>query len=128
MREIKFRAWDKRFKIMQHRVGIDCYEDGSTGFYGDNCGRDTNEFILMQYTGLKDKNGKEIYEEDILMEDQYRKYPRIVKWMKQWGRWMLHGYNPKLKKAYMIGINHKLKESTVIGNIWETPELLKEDV
>ena len=59
MREIKFRAWDKSCNKMRGINGIqDCFSLRSDGI----CNED---YILMQYTGLKDKNGKEIYEGDV---------------------------------------------------------------
>lgn len=79
MREIKFRAWDKKSKkiynithlsFMRNSDGT-AEEMGCEGYYGDNhrsklC---LDNIKLMQYTGLKDKNGlQEVYEGDIIDE------------------------------------------------------------
>ena len=58
MREIKFRAWHKFLKSW--------VVSGAISLNGKYLGTDPEEMILMQYTGLKDKNGVEIYEGDIL--------------------------------------------------------------
>jgi uncharacterized phage protein (TIGR01671 family) len=63
MREIKYRAWDKRFKIMFQVSEMSLGRNSWVKGIADQFSR---EFILMQYTGLKDKNGVEIYEGDIL--------------------------------------------------------------
>jgi YopX protein. len=81
MREIKFRAWDKTQVVMIENVKID--EIGHACWYsGSVC--QVSPFV-MQFTGLKDKNGKEIYEGDImayentpLIYDATTAYPRYV--------------------------------------------------
>jgi len=73
MREIKFRAWDRNNKYMAYQGTPDIETLESFIFHFGDC-------ILMQYTGLKDKNGVEIYEGDVL---QYKYYWATKRW---WSR------------------------------------------
>ncbi len=124
-REIKFRAWDNIVKSMFNMVEIISYKDGSMSFQiGDSFSglRTPKDAIIMQYTGLKDKNGKEIYEGDILLMpcggiieiffDVTSFNARVIKESAE----CTNSYYPMW---YFWDIN-----SEVIGNIYENPELL----
>ena len=124
MREIKFRAWDKEKKIMGEVLGIDilhkeiffsnedvdCYEHV-----------DFKDIELMQYTGLKDKNNKEIYEGDIvtLHNSKYK----VIFNSKEAG-FVLRDDEFEMNIPFT---NNNNKRMEVIGNIYENPELLKEN-
>jgi uncharacterized phage protein (TIGR01671 family) len=66
MRDFKFRAWDKQYKQMV-TVTMILFDSEEIDYKGNNGEpKSIEHFILMQYTGLKDKHGKEIYEGDII--------------------------------------------------------------
>ena len=104
--EIKFRAWNGKKLLSPARTEV---EMSLRGF------AQSLDFILMQYTGLKDKDGKEIYEGDILQEDDI--YDRPTK------QFYEVKYNAT---STTFGIHWSMQDSyKIIGNIYENPELLK---
>jgi len=109
MREIKFRAWDKKVKKMYQNI------EAKSNFLDF---LDDDSWAVMQFTGLYDKNGKEIYEGDIVEfgtdKDDDTKHCKIeVKYNTQ-----MAGFNP---------LNESDENFYVIGNIYENPDLLTSD-
>jgi len=125
MREIKFRAWDKNTVSMSRSFSVweagDMLKGLLLKYQNTN-----NEFpVLMQYTGLKDKNGKEIYEGDIVRvyNDSENFYDcTVVYQVEQW-----NGVSAVCLSHPGIG-EHNFpfdKHYEIIGNIYENQELLK---
>jgi uncharacterized phage protein (TIGR01671 family) len=152
-REIKFRAWDKKQKAFINGFNMVGFSTGQ-GAPKRKLQRfssywDEEEVELMQYTGLKDKNGKEIYDGDILQvetawykakitptqgEDEtdaifgYRRNG-ITYWTVEHKiftsrvGFMIYGIDRRFHKVLTPNMIYNNK-AEVIGNIYENPELL----
>lgn len=109
MRDIRFRAWNGAEMI---DVKLSSFTLGWAL---------ENDLELMQYTGLKDKNGTEIYEGDIVQIKGDK--PRVVIFKN--GQFVLHAEKAAIEYLSVYGGLNPDREREVIGNIYENKDLLK---
>jgi hypothetical protein len=146
MGEIKFRFWNKELKRMSKIYGLGIIWESLVIEWGVF---EWKNIDSLQYTGLKDSKGKEIYEEDIIQTDDfsYGIFNAVVRWNEEEGMFAIRTFSPSPKQIKMpnrewdrkhppcgsdgclyamwytpIG-NQKGLE--VIGNIYENPDLLE---
>ena len=127
----KFRAWDKLRKIMLPVGDLDTsyklvYLEEDNGY---RCEMDFDEIELMQFTGLKDKNGNEIFDGDIVKFPEFNGDTHVtpVVWDKSCACFgvSFSGKYP-ISFDYLEEFYTELKDIEVVGNIWEDGELLEE--
>ena len=126
MREIKFRAWHKEEKIMGEVLGIDILHK-EIFFSNEDVDRyehtDFKDIELMQYTGLKDKNNKEVYEGDIV-KLRANHGIGVIKYYDEWGAFVVEYIKPR--PLTVLGMNYYKEDIEILGNIYKNPELIKE--
>lgn len=125
----KFRAWDKRKNVMRDVAVLHFTKNGKTNFieYWINPTQLKSYHVrnieLMQSTGLKDKNGVDVYQGDIIRCT--RGCPHEVIWLEKYGGTFFGG----MPAWYLSGLSNGYSwtgREEVIGNIYENSELLEE--
>ena len=118
-REIKFRAWDKHHNSMEYINDLYWFEENGIHDFNDD------NYIFMQNTGLKDKNGKEIYDSDIAKVTWGR--GKIVFYEVKYCESLGYHYlrDTKNKEDDDIICIYDYSQMDVIGNVFDNPELLK---
>lgn len=125
MREIKFRAWDEQTKKMVYdfKNTDRTAQLNEEGWLVKSCWH-----TLMQYTGLKDKNGKEIFESDVVKV--YDEELRVVKFENAF--WQLDlidaphtlgGFGTQIESGHKPLYRYGESHLEVVGNIYKNPEL-----
>lgn len=117
MREIKFRAYNKITAEMKYNIPLSVSGDYGLDDVFRLIGSEENKVSLMQYTGFKDKNGKEIYEGDIV---EYYDRDWKVMYDMEFGGYMLVRPGDSYEN-FQYDANQRME---VIGNIYENPELI----
>ena len=130
MREIRFRAWDKGFGKMRP-LGMICIRDNGEIFalHGTEYTSLPQDLtVIMQFTGLKDSKGLEIYEGDVLAYDEFEinedSYKGVVKYMSE-RDYPAFDLDPYID-CDCNGLSYikACCQCEVIGNIYENPELI----
>lgn len=114
-RQIKFRAWNE----LPDRSGEMVTEENSGLTSAQILDRFSN---VMQFTGLKDRNGVEIYEGDVVwLQNMKKKFVGPVVFDPN------KGFQAKIAKSaeVAVGFSFHLKNCNVVGNIHQNPELIK---
>lgn len=130
MREIKFRAWDKaRHEMLS--VGQITFVKGIWGFTPENekyIGVSIPfqpHIILMQSTGLKDKNGKEIYEGDIIKPLGFASWIGVARYATDKAAFVLKEHDNKFLRDEPVYLSQFVDSFEILGNIYESPELME---
>lgn len=129
-RIIKFRAWDKLKKKMFGVTGMHFSEAGELSSISIDTGSgelqdlSCDNFELMQFTGLYDKNGKEIYRGDIVKYYHYPKNMCVIRWDDELLSYKVTVVSEGVYCEDYFFIKSDSSKFQLIGNIYENPELI----
>ena len=136
MKEIKFRAWHKEKEMLvdvleiyfkEKRVRLPIESEKSDDYWWYETDWDFDEVVLMQFTGLKDKNGVGIYDRDIVQVEEKIvisgkmtsiKVNKVVKYKEDYAQFLLYANEDGEHLTFATF-------GEVIGNVYDNPELIK---
>lgn len=128
---LRFQVWNKATKEMHEVddiVSIDFEKKQicvKTLFFDQLNHYDLDDVVLMQSTGLRDKNGKEIFEGDILKVTNLSSWLEVVSFNKDKAMFVSKETERKVEETPLYDLfNTDIFEVEIIGNIWEDGELL----
>lgn len=114
-KDIKFKAFDLKKKKMSRRFNLPdvSYEGFPKPFVDENGECDTKaKYVILQYIGTRDSTGEDIYEGDIIEDDNIR---AVIEWDNHNARWYT-----------LQATNRAWANCKIIGNIYENPELIQQ--
>lgn len=130
----RFRAWLKQYNVMVDDVSDLTFFEGNLKFIGRRTvggvsfQYSVDKIELMQSTGLKDKNGKEVFEGDILEVTDKHSWLEVVSYSQEKAMFVTEEINREFKvpesPLYDL-LDSTFLKFKVIGNIYEDPELLE---
>ena len=125
MREIKFRAWLKSNNLMYDVLCIDTAEKKALIERGDMRGyaKYPDETILMQCIGLKDKNGKDIYEGDIVKAISFARWIGVVEYSDENQAFIFDDLDKKYRGKSTVFMNQFDDGFEILGNIYGNPDI-----
>lgn len=124
----RFRAWDKEFKEMVQVDALVFDEQIIKATYKNRnvVKDDLKNYVLMQSTGLKDKNGKEIFEGDILKVTNLQSWLEVVSFNEDKAMFVSKEIKRDIEETPLYDLfNTDIFEVEIIGNIHTNPELLE---
>ena len=122
----RFRAWDKEFKEMVQVDALVFDEQIIKATYknGNVVKEDIKNYVLMQSTGLRDKNGKEIFEGDVIKVTNLSSWLEVVSFNENKAMFVFKETKREVEETPLYDLfNTDIFEVEIIGDIYTNPEL-----